>query len=106
MCPVKIDIPRLLLELRTEVHADEAKHGQGRLERLGFRVWAWVMRHPRIYEMAALVASAVLPDERWFSKAPGLLNHGPLKAWLSQRDLPPVGKSFRQLWRERRKAAE
>ena len=106
VCPVKIDIPRLLLELRTEVHADEAKHGQGRLERLGFRVWAWVMRHPRIYEMAALVASAVLPDERWFSKAPGLLNHGPLKAWLSQRDLPPVGKSFRQLWRERRKAAE
>ncbi len=105
VCPVKIDIPRLLLELRTEVHADEAKRGQGRLERLGFRAWAWVMRHPRLYEMAGLMASAALPDEHWFSKAPGLLNHGPLKAWLSQRDLPPVGKSFRQMWRERRKAA-
>ena len=106
VCPVKIDIPKLLLDLRAEVHADEAERGQGRLERLGFRVWAWVMRHPRLYEMAALMASAVLPDERWFSRAPGLLNHGPLKAWLSQRDLPPVGKSFRQLWRERGKAAQ
>jgi L-lactate dehydrogenase complex protein LldF len=105
VCPVKIDIPKLLLELRSEVHADEATRGQGRIERLGFRAWAWVMRHPRLYEMAGLIASAVLPGEHWFSKAPGLLNHGPLKAWLSQRDLPPVGKSFRQLWRERRKAA-
>jgi len=105
VCPVKIDIPKLLLELRTEVHADEAKRGGGRLERLGFRIWAWVMRHPWAYEMAGLMASTVLPDERWFSKAPGLLNHGPLAAWLSERDLPPVGKSFRQLWRRRRKAA-
>jgi L-lactate dehydrogenase complex protein LldF len=105
VCPVKIDIPKLLLELRTEVHAAEAGRGEGRMERLGFRAWAWVMRHPRIYEMAGLMASAVLPGEHWFSRAPGLLNHGPLRAWLSQRDLPPVGKSFRQLWRERRKAA-
>ena len=105
VCPVKIDIPKLLLELRTEVHAAEAERGQGRIERLGFRAWAWVMRHPRIYEMAGLMASAVLPGDHWFSRAPGLLNHGPLRAWLSQRDLPPVGKSFRQLWRERRKAA-
>jgi L-lactate dehydrogenase complex protein LldF len=106
VCPVKIDIPKHLLTLRTQVHAAEAERGQGRMERLGFRAWAWVMRHPRIYEMAGLMASAVLPGEHWFSKAPGLLNHGPLGAWLSQRDLPPVGKSFRQLWRERRKAAE
>ncbi len=104
VCPVKIEIPKLLLDLRAEVHAAEARHGKGRLERLGFRAWAWVMRHPRIYELAGLMASAVLPGDHWFRRAPALLNYGPLRAWLSQRDLPPVGKSFRQLWRERRKA--
>jgi len=106
VCPVKIEIPKLLLDLRAEIHAAEARRGRGRLERLGFRVWAWVMRHPRIYELAGLMASAVLPGDHWFRRAPALLNYGPLRAWLSQRDLPPVGKSFRQLWRERRKAGE
>ncbi len=104
VCPVKIDIPKLLLDLRAEVHAAEAQRGQGRLERLGFCAWAWVMRHPSVYEMAGRMASMILPSDRWFSRAPGLLNYGPLRAWLSERDLPPLGKSFRQLWRERKKA--
>jgi L-lactate dehydrogenase complex protein LldF len=103
VCPVKIDIPKLLLELRTEVNQAERRNGQGRLERLGFRLWAWMMRHPSLYEMAGQVASAILPGDRWTSKMPGLLNYGPARAWASERDLPPVSKSFRQLWRERRK---
>jgi L-lactate dehydrogenase complex protein LldF len=105
VCPVKIDIPKLLLDLRAEVQTAEAVQGQGRIERLAFRVWASVMRRPRLYEMAGLMASAVMPEDHWFSRMPGLLNHGPLRAWLSQRDLPPVTKSFRQLWRRRRKEA-
>jgi L-lactate dehydrogenase complex protein LldF len=105
VCPVKIDIPKLLLDLRSEVHAAQAGQSQGRIERLGFRMWAWVMRHPRIYEMAGLVASAVLPSDGWFSRMPGLLNYGPLRAWLSQRDLPPATRSFRERWRERRTEA-
>ena len=105
VCPVKIDIPKLLLDLRADVHTAEARQGQGRLERLGFRAWAWVMRHPRMYEMAGLMASALLAGDRWRSRLPDLVNQGPLRAWLSQRDLPPVAKSFHRLWRERRKAA-
>ncbi len=104
VCPVKIEIPKLLLDLRSEVHTEQAQRGGGRLERLAFRAWAWVMRHPRLYEMAGLAASAVMPNDHWFSQAPGLLNYGPMRAWLSQRDLPPVNKSFRQMWRERGKA--
>ena len=106
VCPVKIDIPKLLLDLRAEVHTDQAERGQGRLERLGFRAWAWVMRHPRLYEMAGLMASAVLPDDRWFSRAPGLLNHGPLGPGSASATCRRWRKSFRQLWRERGKAAE
>src|SRR5579871_4345972 len=102
VCPVKIDIPKVLLDLRAEVKQDEERKGANRWERLMFRIWAWVMRHPRIYEMAGMAAGSIAPsgEGRWIRHVP--LNAGPLAAWLSQRDLPPAApKSFRQLWRSR-----
>src|SRR5579872_6243301 len=101
VCPVKIDIPKVLLELRADVKKTEARDGVGRIERLAFRMWAWVMRHPRIYEMAGMAAASLAPSkgDGWIRSAPP--NVGPLRAWLSQRDLPPAApKSFRQMWRE------
>jgi hypothetical protein len=62
------------------------------------------MCHPRIYEMAAMAAASVAPSEngKWLRSAPAVMNLPPVRAWLSQRDLPPApGKSFRELWRKR-----
>lgn len=104
VCPVKIDIPKILLELRSEVKKAEAREGRSRLERLAFRIWAWVMRHPRIYELAGMAAASLGPsaDGGWVSSVPLAMKLQPVKAWLSQRDLPPApAKSFRQMWRER-----
>jgi L-lactate dehydrogenase complex protein LldF len=104
VCPVKIDIPKILLELRADVKKAEAREGRGRLERMAFTMWAWVMCHPRIYEMAAMVAGGVAPSEngRWLRRAPALFNLPPVSAWLSQRDLPPAPpRSFREMWRKR-----
>ena len=104
VCPVKIDIPQVLLDLRAETKQAEQRTGTNRLERLIFRLWAWVMCHPRIYEMAAMVASGMAPTENggWLKRAPALMNVAPVRAWLSQRDLPPApAKSFRELWRRR-----
>jgi hypothetical protein len=66
------------------------------------------MRRPRIYEMLGFMGSALFGDgDGWIRRVPRLLNYGPLAAWLSQRDLPRLpARSFRQLWRARRKAAE
>ncbi len=64
VCPVKIDIPKVLLELRSEVKKSETREGQNRLEKLAFRVFAWVMTHPRIYEMAGKMAASIAPRER------------------------------------------
>ncbi|HLK46670.1 MAG TPA: LutB/LldF family L-lactate oxidation iron-sulfur protein [Bryobacteraceae bacterium] len=104
VCPVKIDIPKILLDLRSEVHKTEAQAGKNRLEKFVFRAFAWLMRHPRAYEIAGRLAalSSSSGDGGWIRRVPALLNVGPLRAWLSQRDLPPPpARSFRQLWRRR-----
>jgi L-lactate dehydrogenase complex protein LldF len=93
VCPVKIDIPKILLELRSDVKKAETRDQQNRLEKLAFRAFAWMMTHPRFYEMAGqLLRAAGVPS----------LQAGPLRAWTSQRDLPPLpGRSFREMWRRR-----
>jgi L-lactate dehydrogenase complex protein LldF len=105
VCPVKIDIPKLLLELRGEIVAARSAQASGLLERLGFRAWAWLMRHPRLYELMGRMGSLVLGASepgRWRRRAPAGMNAGPLAAWSSQRDLPPLAaRSFRRLWRQR-----
>jgi len=106
VCPVKINIPKLLLDLRSDVVKAKDREGEGRLEKLAFRGFAWVMRHPKIYEMLGLIGATVFPasDERgWIKHVPALMNYGPLQGWLSQRDLPPpASRSFRQEWRLRK----
>jgi L-lactate dehydrogenase complex protein LldF len=105
VCPVKIDIPKILLELRSEVKKAEARERGARLERLAFKLWAWLMRHPKLYEMAGMMASALGPAPEtggWIREVPHTFRIPPVRAWLSQRDLPPAPpKSFRQLWRSR-----
>jgi L-lactate dehydrogenase complex protein LldF len=92
VCPVKIEIPRILLELRSDKVELSADTG----ELWSFKVWSWVMRHPRMYARLASVAISTAP------RKDGFFAVGPLKNWLSQRDLPPSpGKSFRDLWKER-----
>ena len=96
--------PEVLLELRSDVKKAEAREKQNRLEKLAFRIFAWLMTHPRMYEMAGGVAASMAPsdDGGWIRNVPGLMNIGPLRAWLSERDLPPPpSRSFRDMWRIR-----
>src|SRR5271154_3663017 len=93
VCPVKIEIPKLLLKLRSEVTDAQRREGRGGIERLAFRIWAWLMTHPRIYLALARVGG-------WF--APMVPKLGPLGKWASQREVPrPAKTSFHQWWRER-----
>jgi L-lactate dehydrogenase complex protein LldF len=97
VCPVKIEIPKLLLRLRTEVIEAKGKAGQGGMERSGFRAWAWLMSHPRIYLALGSIGS------KFRSLIPSV---GPLRSWASQREVPRLAaKSFHKLWAERKRAA-
>ena len=105
VCPVKIDIPKILLDLRHEVKKIEEREGGNRLEKMGFQLWSWLMRHPRMYEFLGMAAASLSPaaeDGTWLRHVPAGMNLPPVRAWLSQRDLPPApARSFRQLWRSR-----
>jgi len=95
VCPVKIEIPRVLLKLRSEVTEARRAQGTGGWERLGFRAWAWLMTHPGAYLLFASLGS----------KFAGLMPKiGPLGKWASQREVPRLApKSFHTLWEERKR---
>ncbi len=107
VCPVKIDIPKLLLQLRSEVVQAKTSGGMAGQERKGFRMFAWLMQRPKWFQFAGRMAARFGPKPeggKWIRKVPGLFSVEPLRNWLSQRDLPPPApKSFHQLWKERRK---
>jgi L-lactate dehydrogenase complex protein LldF len=86
VCPVKIDIPALLLHLRAEVV--ERRVGTGRLrERWAFSIYAALMARPRVFEWVMRLA-------RRLRFTP------PLAAWTKWRDLRPLApRSFREQWR-------
>jgi L-lactate dehydrogenase complex protein LldF len=50
VCPVKIDIPQLLLHLRGEI----SQRKGGTAERLAFKVWARVMTSPALYKISSI----------------------------------------------------
>ena len=104
VCPVKINIPEVLVHLRARVvdHKEKAGKLRDRLdpERLGMKVMARIFATPARYEQAQKLARlGQLPFAR-----KGVIEHlpPPLNAWTTMRDLQQVPKqSFRDWWRER-----
>ncbi|MEO6594446.1 MAG: lactate utilization protein LutB domain-containing protein, partial [Planctomycetota bacterium] len=99
VCPVAIDIPRLLLHLRQQVREGSAATPAAlpkRSERAAMRVLAWVLRSPRRYRFAMAVA-------RWCRWLEPLLHRlPPLSSWRQGRSVPRLApKDLRTLWRER-----
>jgi len=95
VCPVKIEIPKILLKLRAEVTEAQRRAGRNKMERWGFRAWAWVMTHPWIYRMGARIGA------RFEARLPKV---GPLEKWTSQREMPQLAAmSFREWWAGRKK---
>ena len=105
-CPVKIDIPTVLVHLRGKVVRREAAGAGGEAddpgERLSMKLAAWAFGTPRRYRLAQRTA---LPALRLLAKVPGLarLIPGPLAAWTTVRELPePPEETFSEWWQGRR----
>jgi len=91
VCPVEINIPEVLLDLRAKV----ASSGHHRAERLTMAAARRVLSSP------ALLSAAQRTAGRFRRLTPRRLP-GPLSAWTDTRDVPaPPRESFRQWWERR-----
>lgn len=95
-CPVKIDIPKMLLGLR---HQLVQREDVTEAERILFKLWAWVMQHPKIYAYLTQImvfTQRLWARQGWLERLPG-----PFAGWTQSRDLKAVSQqTFRQRWRQ------
>jgi L-lactate dehydrogenase complex protein LldF len=95
-CPVKINIPHMLLNLRHQLVERQDVPGT---ERALFTLWALVMRHPALYELLTWLASVVQKPfvrQGWITRLPP-----PFAGWTQSRDLQALATpSFRRRWRQ------
>lgn len=105
VCPVKIDIPELLLHLRHEV-AEGGNVKRKPLESLAFRFYSQAWAKASTYKFgtkAARVMQKLIARDGKIGKVSGLLAKiaPPLGNWTAWRDAPTVApKSFREMWAE------
>ena len=93
-CPVKIDLHHHLLQNRRNAIAQKPVWWEKSI----FAGFAWFMRHPGLYRLAApllRLAAPVLHAIRGNDIDPAIM-------WTRTRDLPPAPRqSFKEFWRER-----
>ena len=105
-CPVKINIPEVLVHLRGKVVAKKQASGKVRdrlePENLAMQAAAAIFLNPKRYEQAQRLGQlAQTPFVR-----EGVIKHlpGPLSGWSAVRDTKALPRqSFRQWWREEKK---
>ncbi len=105
VCPVKINIPEVLLYLRGQVvrHKQDDKGMLARLspEQVSMKLMARTFSNRKLYEEAQRLARL----GQWPLVHRGTITSlpGPLGGWTAMRDLPSVPKqSFRDWWRANR----
>ncbi|CAB1083670.1 Predicted L-lactate dehydrogenase, Iron-sulfur cluster-binding subunit YkgF [Olavius algarvensis Delta 1 endosymbiont] len=102
-CPINIDIPRMLLALRTKLADGDPKWDVSRAsgsEKLVFQLWSWMIRNRGIYDFflrTASIGQKLLPDKN------GMLRYlpPPFNGWTKERDIPAVAdESFIKRWKK------
>ena len=99
VCPVRIDIPRMLIKLRTQAsEGDRSQRKVSLRERLVIGMWSRIVSSERSLALARGVAAFI---QRPFSR----LGHvrriplPPFSRWTRNRDFPALARhSFHKLW--------
>ncbi len=102
VCPVKIDIPRMLLHLRHQLveSPDASIKSSSASETWLVRGYAAIMSNPKLLSLTRTILSAMqapLAKQGRIRRVP----FPPLSRWTRSRDLPALpGRSFREIWRK------
>ena len=95
-CPVKIDLHHHLLQNRRNA----VVLGTGKLDRVAFRGFAFLVNHPGVFEVAVKAGRLVQRLHRLVVGS----KIDPLRAWTASREAPVIAReSFRQYWKSRQK---
>ena len=111
VCPVRIDIPRMLLDLRrrTAESNDPQERAVSTMEKVSAEAFARVMGNPGLLGLATRVGRALQGLDRLLPFSPIKKDGGwirrfpfpPLSNWTRKRDLPSLPRrSFREIWRD------
>jgi L-lactate dehydrogenase complex protein LldF len=101
VCPVKIDIPKLLVHLRGRVVREVEGKGRPDPEVVAMRAFARILVSPRRYRVAQRAGRI----GQWPLARRGMIRKlpGPLAGWTAVRDMKPIPRqTFREWWEERR----
>lgn len=107
VCPVKINIPEILVHLRTK-DVDHRRETRGEFHGtwdVAMKGAGALMSSPRAYDAAVRSAgplARLLPGDN-ITRVPGLLPLVP--GWTDHRDLPKPSQSFRSWWSKREQPA-
>jgi L-lactate dehydrogenase complex protein LldF len=98
-CPVKINIPRHLINMRRDIVSQRISSP---LERFVYRAWARAMRSPFLYKWMSKLQAIELrrraAETGWVENLPP-----PASGWTQVRSMPaPAEKTFHEQWREER----
>ena len=98
VCPAKIPLPDMLVDLRADHQARQESSG---VEGRGWRLWSALWSHPRLYRLTTLAASLgqFIPDPV-ARRLPGA------SGWAAGRDLPAMERAgmFRRWLRRRERS--
>jgi L-lactate dehydrogenase complex protein LldF len=101
VCPVRLDIPRMLLSLRDTATREEPVPFD---LRWGMKAFGWVAARPALYRFFTGLGRRLLrvpAKAGWVTRAPGLA-----AGWTRMRDLrAPAARTFQQQWKDRARRA-
>ncbi len=94
-CPVRIDIPKMLVELRREVHERRLAPWS---ERVAYAMLARVLASPRLYGWAKPLARLLQAP---FARDGAIRRLPLLDDWTRTRDLPAIApRTFQERWKD------
>jgi L-lactate dehydrogenase complex protein LldF len=98
VCPVKINIPKLLVSLRRDINT---RRISSKSERFIYKAWAWGVKSPLVYHVLCILQKF---DLRRRAHRTGWIRSLPpfVAGWTQVRDMPaPAKRTFHQIWKDR-----